>query len=282
MAKKIDNAMNVLGTVAAVSSFLNLNSKTPGNSKLTNFYASLKKHSMARTNRFEVLMSLPKILASYNNSESHRLLQLRCDTASVPGVTLTTEDVRRYGYGLSEKIPTGAQVGDFSCSFIGDAEGLVYKLFYRWMNGIVKWDEKPNASGKISYNKLRPYEFEYKENYASIIQLLTYDENEDKLLSYTLYDAFPVAIGEIQYNWGDNDNLVRIPVNFAYSYFKVDNIDEDIVFKPGAANELGLIGTLVKVGTAVQTLASLRKPRSVADALNVANNAKLVIGNLKL
>ena len=281
MAKKIDNAMNVLGTVAAVSSFLNLGKKTPGNSKLTNFYASLKKHSIARTNRFEVLVSLPTMLAPYNNSETHRLLQLRCDSASVPGVSLTTEDVKRYGYGLTEKIPTGAQMGDFACSFVGDAEGLVYKLFYRWTNGIVKWDEKPNAAGKISYNKLRPYEFEYKENYASTIQILTYDENEDKLLSYTLYDAFPIGIGEIQYNWGDNDNLVRIPVNFAYSYFKVDTIDEDIVFKAGAANELGLIGTLVKVGTAVQTLASLRKPTSVADALNVANNAKLVIGNLK-
>lgn len=282
MAKRIDTAMNALGTAAAITSFLNLNVGSSGNSKLSNFYASLRKNSIVRSNRFEVLIGIPTMLAPYNNSESHRLLQLRCDSATLPGVTLTTADVQRYGYGLVEKVPTGAQMGDFTCSFIADAEGLIYKLFYRWTNGIVKWDEKPNAAGRISFNQLRPYEHEYRDNYVASIQILTYDENSDRLLAYTLYDCFPTSLGEIQYNWGDNDNLVRIPVNFAYSYFKVDEIDQDVVFASKNPNSLGLIGTLIKVGTAVQTLASLRKPRSVGDAINVVNNAKLVIGNLKL
>lgn len=282
MAKRLDTAMNVLGAAAAVTSFLNLGTKTPGNSKLSNFYASLKKNGVVKTNRFDVLFTPPEILKPYWNSTTTALLQLRCDTASVPGVTLTTADIQRYGYGLSEKIPTGAQMGDFACSFVADSEGLIYKYFYRWTNGIVKWDEKPNAAGKTSYNNLRPYEYEYKSKYTSTIQLLTYDEAENKLLSYTLYDAFPIAIGEVQHNWGDTDSLVRLPINFAYSYFKVDMIDDDVLFKPGASNALGLLGTLVKVGTAVQTFASLKKPQSVGDAINVVNNAKIVLGNLKL
>ena len=115
MAKRIDTAMNALGTAAAITSFLNLNVGSSGNSKLSNFYASLRKNSIVRSNRFEVLIGIPTMLAPYNNSESHRLLQLRCDSATLPGVTLTTADVQRYGYGLVEKVPTGAQMGDFTC-----------------------------------------------------------------------------------------------------------------------------------------------------------------------
>lgn len=280
MAKKLDTAMNVLGAAAAVTSFLNLNSKQPGNSKLTKFYASLRKHPIARTNRFDVLFTMPEILTGYSSSESATLLQLRCETANVPGVTITTTDVQRYGYGMMEKVPTGATMADFTCSFVGDDEGLIYKLFYRWMNGIVKWDGKPSHNSPMSYNGLRPYEHEYKSKYSATIQLLTYNEAEDQLISYSLYEAFPTSIGEIQYNWGDNDNLARIPINFAYSYFKVDKIDEDVIFKPGVSNDLGLLGTLIKTGTAIQTLAALKKPRSVGDAINVVNNAKIIIGGL--
>ncbi len=282
MAKRLDTALSVLGTAAAVTSFLNLNTTSPGNSKISKFYASLKKNGIVRANRFDVLFTPPTILRSYSGSSAAELLQLRCDTASVPGVSLTTADVQRYGYGLSEKIPTGAQMGDFACSFIADDEGVIYKFFYRWMNGIVKWDDKPNSRGLTSYNNLRPYEFEYKSKYASTIQILTYDEAENKLISYTLYEAFPIGIGEVQHNWGDTDSLVRLPVNFAYSYFKVDKIDDEVAFKPGSANSLGLLGTLIKVGTAVQTLASLRRPQNVGDAINVVNNAKIVLGNLNL
>lgn len=282
MAKRLDTAMNVLGTAAAVTSFLNLNTTSPGNSKLSKFYASLRKSGIVKTSRFDVLFNPPEILRAYSGSVASQLLQLRCDTASVPGVTLTTADVQRYGYGLSEKIPTGAQMGDFACSFIADDEGIIYKFFYRWMNGIVKWDDKPNSAGAASYNNLRPYQFEYKSKYAASIQIVTYDEAENQLLSYTLYDAYPIGIGEVQHNWGDTDALVRLPINFTYSYFKVDKIDEDVAFKPGAANSLGLLGTLIKVGSAVQTLASLKKPQNVGDAINVVNNAKIVLGNLSL
>ena len=282
MAKKIDTAMNVLGTAAAVTSFLNLGKPSNGGGRLSKFYASLKHHPVARTNRFEVSFGLPNILGPYRHSESHALLQLRCDNASVPGVSITTADVQRYGFGLMEKVPTGATMSDFTCSFIGDDEGLIYKLFYRWMTGIVKWDGKPSFNEKMSYNKLRPYEHEYKDNYSTTIDINTYNEAEDKLTCYRLYEAFPISIGEIQYNWGDNDNLVRIPVNFAYSYFKVQQIDETTAFGMGAKNDLGMLGSLIKAGTAIQTFAAMRKPQSVGDMINVVNNAKIVVSGLNL
>lgn len=274
--------MNVLGTALAVTSFLNMNKKSPADNKIGQFYANMGRHSVARTNRFEVRIGMPNILSGYNGSEEERLLTLRCETAMIPGVSINTAEIQRYGYGLSEKVPVGATYGGFGCSFIGDSQGLIYKLFYRWMNGIVKFDEKPNAAGKTSYNKLRPYEFEYKTQYTSNINLLTYSENNDELMSCDIYEAFPINIGDIQYNWGDNDSLVRIPVQFAFSHSKISKIDEDAKFKAGDSNTLGLFGTLIKAGTAIQTIAALKKPQSVGDAINVVNNAKTVLSGFNL
>ncbi len=279
MAKKLDTAMNVLGTAAAGLSFLNLNAQiNSGNSKLSKFYSSFKKDGIAKTNRFETRITMPKILNGVNNSDLQTMLTLRCEAVNIPGVTITTADIQRYGYGLSEKVPSNVTMGDLTCSFIGDAEGAIYKLFYRWLNGIIKWDEYPNLSGKSSYNNLRPYEHEYKNEYQGLINILTYSENDDKLISYDFFDVFPIGIGEIQYNWGSNDELVRIPIQLAYSYFKVANIDSNPSFAPGSTNNLGTFGQLLKAGTALQTIASLKKPQSIGDIINVVNNAKIIAG----
>lgn len=281
MAKLINTAANVLGAAAAGASFLNsLNSPSPSNSKLTKFYASLRKQGIAKTNRFDVMFGIPSMLTSlYESGKTKEMLQLRCDSATVPGVTVATADVRRYGFGLSEKIPTGAAMSDFTCSFIADDEGLIYKFFYRWMTGIVKWDQKPSNGSAKGYNALLPYEFEYRKDYVVDLNIITYNENEDRLIGYVLYDAFPVSIGEIQYNWSDTDNLVRIPINFSYSYFKVDNIDGDVLFTANNVNPnaLGIFGTLAKAGSAIQVLRSLKKPQSIGDVINVVNNAKTVV-----
>lgn len=280
MAKKLDTAMNVLGTVAAGLSFLNLKSPTnSADSKLAQFYSSFKKDGIAKTNRFETRITMPKILNNANKTDLQTMLTLRCESANIPGVTITTTDIQRYGYGLTEKVPTNVATGDLTCSFIGDADGSIYKLFYRWLAGIIKWDEYPNLAGKSSYNNLRPYEHEYKSEYQGLINIITYSENDDKLISYDFFDVYPVGIGEIQYNWGSNDELVRIPIQFAYSYFKVVNIDENTSFAPGATNSLGMFGQLLKTGTAIQTIASLKKPQSIGDIINVVNNAKIIATN---
>lgn len=280
MARKFDTAMNVLGTAAAVGSFIGLlNKKSNFDNKIGEFYSNLGKKGYTKTNRFEVRFNLPPILQGTSYSETTKLLNLRCESASVPGVGLSTTDIMRHGYGVSEKVVNGAQFGGFNCSFIGDQTGDIYKFFYSWMNGIVRWNDKPSSLTTDAFGAY-PYEHAYKSEYAANINLLTYNESSDQLLSFDIFEAFPTAIGDIQYNWGDTDNLVRIPVQFAYTYFKIHNIDSKINLSEGKANNLGLIGSLIKAGTAIQTFAALKKPQSVGDVINVVNNAKTVIGGL--
>lgn len=278
--------MNVLGTVAAGASFLGLGtSKSTFDNKIGEFYSNFRKEGYTKTNRFEVLFNIPYILVpvktQYNFSETPKLLSLRCESASVPGINLNTSDAMRHGYGLTEKIVHGAQYGNFNCSFIGDQAGDIYKFFYVWMNSIANFNAKTSKDTPNQFKAL-PFEYSYKNEYAASINLITYSENSDILRTFDIFEAFPTAIGDIQYNWGDTDNLVRIPIQFAYTYFSVKNITDQIKLGGGVGNGLGLFGTLIKAGTAAQVLGSIKKPQSIGDIINVVNNAKTVLTGFNL
>lgn len=284
MANKINTAMNVLGTVAAGASFLGLGtSKSTFDNKIGEFHSNLGKKGYTKTNRFEVRFNMPPILQQYyTSSDVPKLLTLRCESASIPGVSLSTVDVQRHGYGMSEKVPTGSQFGGFSCSFIGDQESMIYRCFYNWMRGVMNWTD-PTSSKKVSdFSGALPYEHNYKKEYVADINMLTYNENSDELTGIDLFDAYPIAIGDIQYNWGDTDNLVRIPIQFAYRNFKLHELNQKFNLSKGSPNSLGIFGTLVKAGTVLQVLGAIKKPQSIGDVINVVNNAKTVLTGFNL
>ena len=44
------------------------------------------------------------------------------------------------------------------------------------------------------------------------------------VVSYTLYQAFPVSLQDVQVSWDASDTLVRIPLSFAYKYWQADTM----------------------------------------------------------
>ena len=179
-----------------------------------------------------------------------------------------------------------AGYGTFACTFIGDRQGIIRSYFETWMNRSMFFQGqkenlggsgKPRHNAALSASGMRPWEYEYRDDYVSTALLITYDESETKLVGYKFFDIFPIGVGEVQYNWGDNDNLVRIPINFAYSYrtselYTINEPDKS----RSKGSSLGLFAKLIKAGTAIQLMASLKKPQSVGDVINVVNNAKIV------
>lgn len=228
---------------------------------------------LQRSNHFYVTIPNPKILKS---DIGPILLPFLTDSTNLPGVSLATSEVRRYGYGVAEKKPYAPIFTDIQMSFYGDGSGTAHKFFYKWMNGIVKFDNGVN--GKSGFNKLRPFEVEYKTDYAVDIIITTLDEKERKIMEFKLYDAFPIAIGDISMSWGDTDSFQKIPVTFTFSRWKRTDVSLDI---DEEFSGLSTIQKILKVGTAIQTLATLRKPGNVADIINIVNNSKTVLGGIQ-
>jgi hypothetical protein len=161
-------------------------------------------------------------------------------------------------------------------SFLGDNSGTVHKFFYKWLNGIVKYDELPR--GKKGYNGLRPFEVEYKRAYATDITITCVDEVEKKLIEVKLIDAYPIFLDNISLNWSDSDSIAKIPVTFTYYQWK--RTDISINLADILDDDLSPVQRVLAAGTAIQALAKTGVPRNINDITSVVNNSKSAIGNI--
>lgn len=228
---------------------------------------------LQRSNHFYVTIPNPRILGG---DIGPILLPFLTESASLPGVSLATSDIRRYGVGHIEKKPYAPIFTDTQMTFYGDGSGTVHKFFYKWMTGIIKFDNSV-TSNKNGYNGLAPFQVEFKKDYAVDIILTTIDEKERKLMEYKLYDAYPIAMGDMSMSWSDVDGFIKIPITFTFTRWKRTDINLDIDEEYGG---LSSIQKILKAGSAIQTLASLRKPGNVADIINVVNNSKVALGGI--
>jgi hypothetical protein len=249
----------------------------PNRRDLNNFLGAVSKlKGFTRPAYFYVEIAPPLMMRSESNDA--RTLSLLCESANLPGVSLATSDIRRYGYGPVERKPYAPVFVDSTMTFLADGSGMVQKFFYKWMNGIVKFDEMPYGPvGQAGARSLSPFEVNYKEQYATDILITTVDEANNDILTVRFREAFPIFMGDVNLGWGDTDSISRLPITFTYFNWKIENIN---INQLTTTQSPGLIQNLLKVGTAIQTLATIKKPNNVADVLNVVNNAKIAIGGL--
>jgi hypothetical protein len=160
-------------------------------------------------------------------------ISLRCESVQMPGMSFATIDgPPRFGYGPIEAIPYGTIFDDVSCSFIVDARGDIHRFFYRWVNTIVNFHSRgqsqiKDAKGVVS--KMRTFEVGYKDQFCTDIQITVYDGVEggpstggNRIMTATLYRAFPKLLPSFDLNWGTNDDIVRLTIPFAYTDFEVE------------------------------------------------------------
>ena len=255
--------------------------KSTGISNLQDVKSTIGKYGVMRSCRGGIAFVPPQSIAwrSPPPQDIGNVIQTYCETFNVPSYGVATTEVRRYGSGPAVKYPVTPQQSDVTTSFIVDGAGVVAKFYNAWMNSIMINDHR-----LFTNRSDRPFDVAYKKFgsqqwYTTDVMLTVFDDSNTKSMSVVLYDAFPISIGEMQFNHGASNDLARMSVTFSYSYFSI--IDKDMSGVVAATQSLpndGIIGTAIKIGSAVQTLSTLKKPRSIGDVLNVTNNASIVAG----
>jgi hypothetical protein len=266
----LNTAMNAIGTAVAIKSLFGGDSGGAGG-KYNNFLSEVRTNSVARTNLFEVTITAPWVL---NGDGSARKISLYAQGAGLPGLFIQGYDAqKRFGIGPNQFMPREAQTNDTTITFIGDGKGEIYKFFYKWMQAIVPSDISVTSTA-TGAKGLSPYEVEYRNNYATPITLTVYNEQHQAIIEYEFTEAFPKSLPDISLNWSDS-GLMTFPVVFAFTQAKLLNVNTEA----GTTTDFQLspLQKLVKIGTAVQVLSTLKSPTSVADALNVVRNAKSAI-----
>lgn len=213
-----------------------------------------------------------------------QLITLRAERINQPGVQLMTSTVRRHGIGPMEKKPYSVAFNDVTISFIGDARGIIHQFFYVWFSSIIGFDNIPHAGAPRDSFYGKPFELSYRDSYKTTIDIITYDEIQKKIGVVKLYNAYPIAMGEVQRDWSGVNDLVRIPITFTYSHWAYDGSLELALREPSrqtlASQNTSLFDNVMKGASVLQTITSIKSPRNVNDVLNVVNSGSTLLRSL--
>jgi hypothetical protein len=170
---------------------------------------------LTKTNLFEVVITKP--------GSNEPALTYFCESAHLPGLSFQTEDIKPSGYGISEKRPHGATFQDIQLTFFADVNKKVYSFFHQWMQSVMNFNKKTSPGATAGGS---PYAtFAYPKDYYGSLQVTQFHEGNGKVITFDFIDAFPITIGDVQLDWGQENQLVRLPVTFAYSSWSSNTLD---------------------------------------------------------
>src|SRR5882757_11438762 len=118
--------------------------------------AELAGRGILKTNKFKIEFPMP--LSLRNNTQFSTLstinnvLSLYCEGANIPGVAILLEDIRRYGYGHTEKKPYAPAFSEVSLTLRSDAGSDVWLFMNAWMKCVLNYESYGDfntASGPI-------------------------------------------------------------------------------------------------------------------------------------
>lgn len=234
---------------------------------------ALNTYNFQKNNLGQVFITIPSLVAqrypSYNNKVE--MMSLYSEAFNIPSMGMATNEIRRYGEGPTSKhgyLPLNV---DVNLSLICDGRGIIHSFFYNWMKSIVRANDR-NLNGETAEFSY-PFEVSYYNDYTTTIALVTYNEVGEVTMTTYLYNAFPVFVSDVQFNWNSSNDLARLNITMTYEYannfYNEDSFDKP---SPNRKDNLSTLQKIVKAATAVQALSTLRKPRSIGDILNVTNN----------
>lgn len=170
------------------------------------------------------IKSLPKGLDGGKNKNSEFATTMRnqiytIEATNLPGVSLATDEVRRYGIGNFEKKPYVPIFADVNIRVHVDSKGTIYDFFQSWMKLIINYDVRKGfntTETSVGRNKQQPYELSYKEDYQTDIEIICFDPMGKESIKINLVEAYPIFIGDIPLSWDNVNTVIKLPVTLTF------------------------------------------------------------------
>lgn len=234
---------------------------------INKFRANMAVYGVEPTNLF--LVTLDTSLNNDPRMENiiNRNIHFFCHRVNLPGKNIITEDNIPNGIGPVERFAHNAVNTDIETSIIGDARGHMIKLFRDWTEFIVQTDT--NQENLPGYYKTR-----YKDSYVATLSIYVFNPQSYNIIKYEFQEVFPYVVGQTAMAWADQNDFMSFDVGFYYTNYKMTF--NEIPDSNDYSNDLSLLQKALLLGTAVSTVLPNRTPNSVADWINIVNNANLV------
>lgn len=177
------------------------------------FKAVVNRHDgLQKSAKFELLITPP-----FRHPMSSDL-RFFAETASIPGIGFTANEIKHLGFGLTAANPTSTNFEDMTVTFLADGAGNVRRFFEQWIRSIYNHGERNSESP----TGLPLYRYAYPSEYEGTIVIRMFNETGEQSRAYTLMRVYPKAVGATQIGWEMNDAINRVPVTFYYYSWKSD------------------------------------------------------------
>jgi len=210
---------------------------------ISNFKSNIESYGILQSNKFEMYIRPPNILfnTSINDGNNEitmndltRLLKFRAEDVRVPGISLLTADIARYGVGPTFKFPFNNLINEINVTFLSDRYGFIWQFWHNWMKAIFDFNGLDDATTGAR-NRQPTYTTEYRDNYSTEMQIIIYDNTGEDYIKINLHKVFPISFRDIMLDWGNNNELLSISVNLSFTEFTIqsstveNNIDDENV-----------------------------------------------------
>lgn len=279
--KTLAKGYNLYGQARALGQLLGIGKPVRGGSMSDIVASELRKNGIARpTYAYTEIggTGVTEVCKSLGIKSTQPLLTYRNDGFSIPGLSIATSEHRPHGVGPTVKRPYGVNYQDVTFNYILDASSNQHTFFYRWMDHIVRHSSGIDGAAAKS-SQLYPYQVGFLNEYSATLDVWYFDEKFDggggtggnRKARAMIVDAYPIFIGDIQYNWAGTDQLIRLPVTYTYTRWELPEVKINDGLSTSTDRPTNLFSQLLKAGSAIQALSTLRSPRNVSDVLNVVN-----------
>ena len=170
------------------------------NFSIEDFRSAIFKDSLARTNRFEVLITTaPKAYKFRENTNWN--LSLYCEMASLPPINISTKSFKIFGPTYQR--PYAAEYGGegISFTFHVDRDMKVKTFFDDWAALVVD-----PVTGTVGW----------QDEYITDLYIRQLDEQENVTYEVKLLEAFPRSVNLLELNNSAQNQTHRLNVLFGY------------------------------------------------------------------
>ena len=174
--------------------------------------------SFARPNLFEVYIH-PKKKGVLGRIQQR--LSFACYQATIPSMNIATTD-KDEGY---RSIAYQKMYEDVTLGFYVNGDMKELKVFQDWMKMMIKPEN--NHVG-------------FYDDYIATVEIKNLDRQQHKVLTTTLYDAYPKSLAAITLDAAATDEIMKVDVVFTFRHYKqVFGGKQETVGLPSSIEELG-------------------------------------------
>lgn len=206
-----------------------MQAKKGGSFNIDTFRSEIAAKGILPTTHFLLFID-PNFGGARNQGRSAtaNTLAMRCEAATIPGVSLMMQDVIKYGYGPISRMAHAVQYPMLTLTFIMDQEGAVHKFFKDWIGKVIRHDSKAGMDLRDRRKDgMYPYQVGYKRGAGGYaipqMTLAVFDRQLTRIINCTFYDVFPVQLNDIQLSWGEQDTPVRFSVTLTFTDMDVEH-----------------------------------------------------------